>query len=134
MKRLYLYSIVIVPALLLSSCSGHLGLSRLLGGGSSAAGTPAVKATHTPSADASSILIANGHYRPKNLTVKSGTTLTWTNNDSAPQSVTSDTPGVFDSGPISPGATFVYTFAKAGVFPYHSTTASAVYGAITVTP
>jgi plastocyanin len=136
MKRAYLFSIAIVPALLLSACSTHLGLSRLLGGGSSssAAGSPAVKPTRTPSADATSVLMANGHYRPKNLTVKAGTTLTWTNNDSTPQSVTSDAPGVFDSGPINPGATFAYTFAQAGVFPYHSTSASAVYGSVTVTP
>ena len=136
MKRSYLFSIVIVPAILLSACSTHLGLSRLLGGGSgsSASGSTSAKPARTPSAEANSVLIANGHFRPKNLTVKAGTNLTWTNNDSTPQSVTSDAPGVFDSGPINPGATFAYTFAQAGVLPYHSTTAYAVYGSITVTP
>ena len=136
MKRLHLFVTVILLAPLLSACSGHLGLSRLLGGGSagSATASPAGKATHTPPANPNSILIANGHYRPKNLTVKSGTTVTWTNDDSKPQSVTSDTPGLFDSDPLNQGATFAHTFTQSGVFPYHTTAASAFYGSITVTP
>jgi plastocyanin len=60
--------------------------------------------------------------------------LTWTNKDSTSQSVTSDTPGIFDSGVLAPGATFSYTFSTAGVFPYHSTATSTTFGSITVTP
>jgi plastocyanin len=80
------------------------------------------------------ISINNGKFRPKNDSVKVGTTVTWTNNDDTPQSVTSDTPGLFDSGVLAPGAKFQYTFAKAGSFPYHSTGTAGNYGSITVTP
>lgn len=138
MKRLISLPIFIALALLLSSCSLHLGLSSLLGKKSSnGSGTPAaktVKATHTPPSNVSAININNGKFRPKNVSVKVGTTLTWTNNDDTQQTVTSDTPGVFDSGPLAPGATWQYTFSKAGVFPYHSTGTSGSYGTITVTP
>ncbi len=137
MKKLTLLSVAIVIALLLSSCSLHLGLSKLLGGGGSKTGAPAsstVKATHTPPGPVSIVSIKSGKFRPKNVTVKIGTTLTFTNNDSTPQSVTSDTPGVFDSGPIAPGASWKYTFAKAGTFPYHSTGTNGTYGSVTVTP
>ena len=49
MKRLILAPIFISMALLLSSCSMHLGLSGLLGnGGSGTPGAKTVKATHTP--------------------------------------------------------------------------------------
>lgn len=137
MKKLTLLPIFIALSLLLSSCSLHLGLSSLLGKSSNASGTSGaktVKATHTPPSNVSAISINNGKFRPKNVSVKVGTTLTWTNNDDTPQSVTSDTPGIFDSGSLAPGATFQYTFSKEGVFPYHSTGTSGSYGAVTVTP
>lgn len=137
MKKTILPPIFIAMALLLSSCSLHLGLSSLLGKGTSSNGTPAaktVKATHTPPTNVSAISINNGKFRPKNVSVKVGSTLTWTNNDDTKQSVTSDAPGVFDSGLLDPGATFRFTFSQAGVFPYHSTGTSGSYGTVTVTP
>ena len=135
MKRLSMLSVLLVPALMLSACSAHLGLGRILGGGgsTSTSGTKPAKATRTPSAGADAISITSGHFRPKNLTVKAGSTLTWTNTDTSAESVTSDTPGLFDSGALSGGATFAFTFSQAGTFPYHSTT-SPIYGSITVTP
>jgi plastocyanin len=135
-KRLSTLSLFIVTALLLSSCSLHLGLSKILGGGSSTStpGASTVKATHTAPANPDALSIAKGKYRPKNLTVKVGTTLTWSNDDSVPQSVTSDAPGLFDSGLLNPGGTFSYTFSKAGTFPYHSTATKDAFGSITVTP
>jgi len=114
----------------------HLGLSKIFGGGSSTStpGATSVKETHTPPANPNAISIAKGKYHPKNLTVKVGTTLTWKNDDSVAQSVTSDTPGLFDSGSLNPGGTWSYTFAKAGTFPYHSTPVNGVFGSVTVTP
>ncbi len=136
MKRPTIISLFIMLALSLSSCSMHLGLSNILGSGSNSStpGAKTIKATHTPPSAISAISIVNGKFRPKNVTVKVGTTLTWTNNDSSAQSVTSDVPNVFDSGPLDPGATFTYTFSQTGVFPYHSTGSSVAFGTITVTP
>lgn len=131
MKRLQLVPVVIVLALVLSSCSMHLGLSKLVPGGG---GASAVKATRTAPAPVSGVSIVHGKFRPKNVTVKVGTTLTWTNNGDTPESVTSDTPGVFDSGMLAAGATWKYTFDKAGTFPYHSTGSPSIFGSVTVTP
>jgi plastocyanin len=139
MKRMTLLSGFVGLALVLSGCSMHLGLSKLVGGGA-ASPTKTIKATHTPPANGTpaesgtNISINNAKYRPKNMTVKVGTTLTWTNNDSVPQSVTSDTPGLFDSGALQPGGTFSYTFSQAGTFPYHSTATTTTFGSVTVTP
>ncbi len=141
MKRLTLLSVFIALALALSACSVHLGLSKLIGGGgASSSTTKTVKATHTPpvggtpASSGTNVSINNAKYRPKNLTIKVGTTLTWTNNDSVPQSVTSDTPGLFDSGLLQPGKTWTYTFSQAGTFPYHSTATTSTFGSIVVTP
>ncbi len=102
-------------------------------GGNGNPGAAAVKATHAPPAPVTAISIKNGKFRPKNVTVKIGTTLTWTNNDDVQESVTSDTPGVFDSGLLAPGATWKYTFDQPGIFPYHSTGQDGVFGSVTVT-
>ncbi len=139
MKRIAVVSALIVLAMVSSACSVHLGISRLLGGGGSSA-TKTVKATHTPPAagapatGGTAVSINNAKYRPKNLTVKVGTAVTWTNNDSVPESVTSDAPGMFDSGLLQPGGTWSYTFSQAGTFPYHSTATKTTFGSITVTP
>ena len=129
MKRFTFSSIVVALALLLASCSLHTGL-----GGSVAQATKTIKATHTPPAAVTAISITNGKFHPKNVSVKLGTTLTWTNADDIQQSITSDAPGVFDSGLLAPGGTYAWTFNQAGVFPYHSTGVSGSYGSVTVTP
>ena len=138
MKKFTLLSITLVLSMLLSSCSMHLGLSKLLGGGSSSKnGTPGAsspKVKSTPSGPISVITIKSGKYRPKNATVKIGTTLTFTNDDTTTESVTSDAPGLFDSGPLAAGASWKYTFSQAGTFPYHSTGTTSAFGSVTVTP
>ncbi len=142
MKRLTIPVLFVTTALVLSSCSLHLGLSSLLGGNkaSSSSTTKAAKTPHAASgtsaapANPDALTIAGGKFRPKNVSVKVGTTLTWTNNDTQPESVTSDTPNLFDSGVLQPGAKWTYTFQTAGTFPYHSTTSKTTFGSVTVTP
>lgn len=141
MKKFTLLSVFVVMSLLLSSCSMHLGLSKLLGGGSSnktsSSGTTTAKSTKAASSSSSGnvtdISIKGGKFRPKNVTIKVGTTLTWTNNDTTTESVTSDTPGLFDSGQLAANATWKYTFSKTGTFPYHSTGTTGMFGSVTVT-
>jgi plastocyanin len=53
------------------------------------------------------------------LTVSVGTTVTWTNQDTAPHTVTQSGGNGFQSGKIDPGASFSYTFKEAGTFDYY---------------
>jgi nitrite reductase (NO-forming) len=53
------------------------------------------------------------------LTVKVGTTVTWTNNDPGQMHTVTDVNGAFDSGFMETGATFSYTFTEAGEFEYY---------------
>lgn len=55
---------------------------------------------------------------PDTITVAVGTTITWTNKDSAPHTVSSRD-GVFESGTMSRNATFSYTFEQSGTFEYY---------------
>ena len=62
--------------------------------------------------------IDNFSFAPKQLTVKAGTTVVWTNKDDIPHTVTSDN-NVFSSPLMDTNATFKYTFTKPGKFPFH---------------
>ncbi|MCX6757723.1 MAG: cupredoxin family copper-binding protein [Candidatus Nomurabacteria bacterium] len=68
-----------------------------------------------------SVSIKNFSFSPATLNVKTGTKVTWVNNDSVGHTVTSDTNGIFDSGIISPGQSFSFTFVNAGSIGYHCT-------------
>jgi plastocyanin len=66
------------------------------------------------------VLIRNMAFDPSTLTVKEGTTITWTNKDGVNHTVTSDA-GLFDSGSLGAGGSFSFTFSTAGTYPYHCT-------------
>lgn len=62
--------------------------------------------------------IVNFTFSPAEIIIPIGTTVIWRNSDSALHTVTSDD-GIFDSGSLSRGNTFSYTFEKAGTYPYY---------------
>jgi plastocyanin len=68
-------------------------------------------------ADATIVRIADLTFDPAQITIATGTTVSWSNEDSVPHTVTS-TDGAFDSGIFDPGADFTWTFAQPGSFPY----------------
>ena len=57
-------------------------------------------------------------FTPKELKVKKGDTVIWTNADERDHTVTADD-GSFNSGNIGDGDTFRHKFEKAGKFKYH---------------
>lgn len=81
-----------------------------------------------------SVAISNMQFSPDNITVKKGTTVTWTNNDGIPHTVTESDD---QSGPSSPtlssGQTYSFTFNTAGTFKYHCTIHPGMTGTVTVT-
>jgi plastocyanin len=64
--------------------------------------------------------IKNIAFNPANITISKGTTVIWMQNESSNvvHTVTSDA-GIFDSGTLSPGQTFNWTFNETGTFKYH---------------
>lgn len=61
------------------------------------------------------VSIQNSTFSPSTLTIAKGTTVTWTNNDSASHQVKSDT---FESIVLSKGQSYFYTFNDVGTFEY----------------
>lgn len=67
---------------------------------------------------ANSVIIQGNAFTPDTLTVKVGTTVTWTNNDSYAHTVTANDK-TFDSGNLDAGKSFTYTFTKVGTYAYY---------------
>ena len=63
------------------------------------------------------VTIKDFAFDPASVTIKTGESVTWTNEDSTTHDVVADG-GEFSSGNIDNGATFSFTFDKAGTYPY----------------
>lgn len=63
------------------------------------------------------VVMEDTQYVPKEITVKTGTTVIWVNADPVDHTVTAND-GKFDSGDLGEGDTFTYTFTKPGVYEY----------------
>jgi plastocyanin len=59
--------------------------------------------------------IGDGFFSPAALTIAVGDTVTWTNVDDSPHTVST---GAFDSGNLDAGQTFSFTFTEAGTVDY----------------
>ncbi len=63
------------------------------------------------------VRIVDFAFQPESLTVEVGATVTWTHAGQAPHTVTSET-RLFDSGRLSAGQPFTFTFTAPGTFAY----------------
>jgi manganese oxidase len=91
------------------------------------ASTPAIAPAATqsgtaPSGPAASVTIRDKAFNPAILTISSGTTVTWTNDDKVSHRVV-HLPGpqadeLFHSDRLDPGQSFSYTFTKPGRYEY----------------
>lgn len=69
---------------------------------------PAVPATHA-------VAIQNFAFSPAEMKIKKGDTVVWTNNDTAPHTVSADS---FHSETLQKGQSFRFTFVTAGTYDY----------------
>lgn len=77
------------------------------------------------------VRIKDYKFVPKELNIKTGTTVTWTNNDPAPHTImTSD--GNIQSNPLEKGETKTYTFDTPGTYNYICTIHPFMKGTIIV--
>jgi plastocyanin len=87
---------------------------------------------------AASVAIKDFEFQPKELKVKTGATVTWTNDGSSSHTVTSDD-GSFESPTLAKGKTYRRKFDKPGTYPYYCALhggagGDGMSGAIVVTP
>ena len=89
------------------------------GGGNGCTASTAVATTSVSASNANNAYT----FTPSCIKVTSGQTVTWTVMGTMIHTVTSDAgaPATFDSGNLSPGQTFAYTFTTPGTIGYHCT-------------
>lgn len=97
-----------------------------------AAATQAPSTTTAPAAAATKVSITNFAFDPAALTVKSGSTVTWTNNDVVAHTVTFT--DVANSPILNRGNKFSRTFSQAGTYPYICSIHPFMHGTVVVTP
>lgn len=99
-------------------------------------GGPTLTPTPTTTGTAAAIIMYNIQYVPNTLTIQRGGTVMWQNNDVVNHSVRSGVPGaptaLFNSGVITPGNKFYFTFNAPGNFPFFSELDQNMSGTITV--
>ena len=79
------------------------------------------------------VSIQNFAFQPANLQVKVGTTVTWTNTDTAPHTITFRDGSLTSSALLQKGQSYSYTFTQVGTFSYYCDVHEAMTGQVTVT-
>jgi plastocyanin len=83
---------------------------------------------------ANAVTIKGFAFSPAAITVKVGTTVTWTNQDADAHTVTSqNNSGPLSSAALNTGQTFSYTFTKPGTYAYLCTIHPFMTATVTVT-
>jgi plastocyanin len=84
----------------------------------------------------SAVAIKDMAFTPATITVKKGTTVTWTNQDSMQHGVVSDSnspQGGLNSSLINSGQQFSFAFTTAGTYTYHCSVHSTMKATVIVT-
>ena len=115
-----LTALIVLPVA--TSACGAGGLSDMWGmhrdmhgGGSQAAQTPVVSA-----ASQMTVEIRDFDFFPRELTVKTGTAVTWVNRDAAPHDAT-DEAGGWGTGTLNQGESATLSFDSPGAYRYYCT-------------
>jgi plastocyanin len=86
-----------------------------------------------PPTGGDAVSIKNFAFVPPNLSVASGTTVTWTNSDDVQHTVSADDGHTFDSSAFGQGQTFQFTAGAPGTYTYTCRIHPFMHGTLTVT-
>lgn len=113
-RMIKLITLSVILALALSGCSSPAAPTA-----ATTATAPAQPTAEPAAGGAAEVTIKEFAFAPATLKIKVGTTVKWTNQDSAGHTVVSDTGAWKDSDNLAKGQSFSFTFTKAGSYPYH---------------
>jgi amicyanin len=82
------------------------------------AAAPAKTAASAETSDAATVSISQMRFNASTVTIKAGGSVTWTNSEGVPHTVTADD-GSFGSSRLSAGDTFSHTFNEPGTYTYY---------------
>lgn len=114
---------------MMGSSSGH---GSMMGGQYGA--QPGTTAQATPVTGVTHVQMASFAFVPANIEVPVGTTVTWTNQDTAPHTVTFRDDALKSSSILRQGESYSYTFTKPGTYTYYCTVHPTMTAQVVVTP
>lgn len=120
-----------------SSATGPVAGPSAMPGMSMGTPSPSASGTGAPVVPAAgdTVAIKNFAFGPATLAVKMGTTVTWTNQDADPHTVTSQgSGGPLKSAALTTGQSYSYTFTTPGTYAYLCTIHPFMTAKVTVTP
>ena len=118
---------VSAACLALAACGGG-------GAGSPTAAEDSMAQTGATPSGGDAVTIKDFAYAPANLTVASGTAVTFANEDSTSHTATSTGQGGFDTGTIEKGQTKSVTVERPGTYAYICSFHPFMHGTVTVRP
>lgn len=122
-----------ITALLSVACSGAAASPAPASRAASPAASQAASAPASGAGGGSSTVeIKDFTFTPSPISVAAGTTVQWTNADSAPHTVTFDDASITSSGNLNQGQMHSATFASAGTFSYKCAIHPSMKGEVTV--
>jgi plastocyanin len=130
--------VVVIMVSILALIGTGVGMALILRSSASSVVYQQSAVQSTPALGVTHVFIRNFAYQPANIQVVWGAAVTWTNQDSAihsvvlPHIVTSET-DIRESGPLSQGQSFSYTFPARGTFQYHCIEHPSMVGTVIVT-
>ncbi|MDN5275214.1 MAG: plastocyanin [Candidatus Saccharibacteria bacterium] len=103
-------------------------------GSSNSTMPPMPTSSSTATQSTNSVAIQNFAFSPSAITIKKGTTVTWTNQDSTAHTVTeTDSQDGPKSGNLSTGKSYSFTYNTVGTFKYECSIHTSMTGTVTVT-
>jgi plastocyanin len=133
-SRAAFLAILVVIALFVAACGSSAASPAATSAPTTAPSTAPAQSEAAPSTGGgggNAVTIQNFAFNPSTIEVAVGTTVTWTNQDTAGHTVTADD-GSFDSKTLATGATFQQTFSTAGTFTYHCSIHTSMKATVTV--
>ena len=122
--KTFLHALTALLLLLTAACGG--------GGGSADTSADSAAADSTGGGGSEAVAISGQKYAPATLTVSAGSSVTWTNDDEVPHTVTFDDDAVKSSDQLAKGDTFEASFADAGSYAYVCAIHPEMKGSVTV--
>ena len=132
MRRILL-ALCAIGALAAAGCGSSDKSSTSSGSSTPAASSSTAAASSSSSGGGVAIKMQNIAFDPKDVTVKVGQKVTWTNDDSVDHNVTSQSGESIKSDNFGKGATFSFTPTKAGTIKYVCTIHPGMTATLTVT-
>lgn len=116
---LVLIAALVVAGGVLTACGGSDNSGTAAGSSSSSKSGSASAGGSGSTGGDGQVKIVNFEFKPQDITVKAGTTVTWTNTDSAQHSIQDQSDLKFDTSKVlMEGDTFTHTYDKPGTYPY----------------